>query len=77
MSMEFCQFLKTLVLVFKRIQNIAVCMYVFFCFASGVKTWGGVAQWLGRLISDQGVPGSNPGLCTFGCGLEQVTFAPA
>ena len=22
---------------------------------------GGVAQWLGRRISDQGVPGSNPG----------------
>ena len=26
---------------------------------------GGVAQWLGRRISDQGVPGSNPGRCTF------------
>ena len=24
-----------------------------------------MAQWLGRRISDQGVPGSNPGLCTF------------
>ena len=35
---------------------------------------GGVAQWLGCLISDQGVPGSNPGRCTFLCGLEQVTF---
>ena len=35
---------------------------------------GGVAQWLGRRISDQGVPGSNPGRCTFRCGLEQVTF---
>ena len=35
---------------------------------------GGVAQWLGRRISDQGVPGSNPGWCTFRCGLEQVTF---
>ena len=35
---------------------------------------GGVAQWLGRQISDQGVPGSNPGRCTFRCGLEQVTF---
>ena len=33
-----------------------------------------VAQWLGRRISDQGVPGSNPGRCTFRCGLEQVTF---
>ena len=35
---------------------------------------GGVAQWLGRRISDQGVPGSIPGRCTFRCGLEQVTF---
>ena len=35
---------------------------------------GGVAQWLGRRISDQGVPGSNPSLCTFRCGHEQVTF---
>ena len=33
-----------------------------------------MAQWLGRQISDQGVPGSNPGWCTFRCGLEQVTF---
>ena len=35
---------------------------------------GGVAQRLGLRISDQGVPGSNPGRCTFRCGLEQVTF---
>ena len=35
---------------------------------------GGVAQWLGRQISDQGVPGSIPGRGTFRCGLEQVTF---
>ena len=33
-----------------------------------------VAQWLGRRISDEGVLGSNPGRCTFRCGLEQVTF---
>ena len=33
-----------------------------------------MAQWLGRRISDQGVPGSNPGRCTFRCGLEQVPF---
>ena len=33
-----------------------------------------MAQWLGSLISDQGVPGSNFGRCTFRCGLEQVTF---
>ena len=33
-----------------------------------------VAQWLGRRISDQGVPVSNPGRCTFRCGLELVTF---
>ena len=37
---------------------------------------GGVAQWLGCRISDQGVPGSNPGRCTFRRGLEQVTFMP-
>ena len=35
---------------------------------------GGVAQWIGRRISDQGVPGSIPRRCTFRCGLEQVTF---
>ena len=40
----------------------------------GVCIGGGVAQRLGRRISDQGVPGSNPGRCTFRCGLEQVTF---
>ena len=39
-----------------------------------MRKGGGVAQWLGRRISDQGVPGSNPGQCTFRCGLEQVTF---
>ena len=33
-----------------------------------------MAQWLGRRISDQGVPGLNPGRCTFRCGLGQVTF---
>ena len=33
-----------------------------------------MAQWLGRRISDQGVPGSSPCRCTFRCGLEQVTF---
>ena len=32
-----------------------------------------MAQWLWTRISDQGVPGSNPGRCTFRCGLEQVT----
>ena len=37
-------------------------------------TNSGVAQWLGRRISEQGVPGSNPVRCTFRCGLEQVTF---
>ena len=39
-----------------------------------VEIGGGVSQWLGRRISDQEVPGSNPGRCTFRCGLEQVTF---
>ena len=35
-----------------------------------------MAQWSGCWISDQGVPGSSPGQCTFRCGLEQVTFTP-
>ena len=35
---------------------------------------GGVVQWIGRRISDQGVPGSIPRKCTFRCGLEQVTI---
>ena len=33
-----------------------------------------MAQWIGHRISDQGVPGSIPRLCTFRCGPEQVTF---
>ena len=33
-----------------------------------------MAQWIGRRISDQGVPRSIPRRCTFRCGLEQVTF---
>ena len=33
-----------------------------------------MAQWKGRRISDQWVPGSIPHRCTFRCGLEQVTF---
>ena len=45
-----------------------------FSYAIFVRRGGGVAQWLGRRISDQGVPGSNPCRCTFRCGLEQVTF---
>ena len=39
-----------------------------------IRKGGGVVQWLGRRISDQGVPGSNPGRCTFRCGIEHVTF---
>ena len=35
---------------------------------------GGVAQLIGRRISDQGVPGSIPRRGIFCCGLEQVTF---
>ena len=35
-----------------------------------------MAQWLGCWIPDQGVPGSNPGRCTFRYFLEQVTFTP-
>ena len=49
--------------------------YTMVHFTSSIySTRDGVAQWLGRRISDQGVPGSNPGRCTFFCGLEQVTF---
>ena len=40
----------------------------------GLVKKGGVAQWIGRRISDQGVPGSIPRQCTFRCGIEQVTF---
>ena len=35
---------------------------------------GGVAQWIGRRISDHRVPGSIPRRCLFPCGLKQVTF---
>ena len=56
-----------------------VFLVLHLCFQNGYLSYqnregGGVAQWLGRRISDQGVPGSNPGRCTFRCGLEQVTF---
>ena len=37
---------------------------------------GGLAQWLGHRISDQGVPGLSPGRCAVRCSLEQVTFTP-
>ena len=37
---------------------------------------GRQAQWLGRRISDKGVPGSSPGRWDVRCGLEQVTFTP-
>ena len=50
------------------------CLEIFDRKNVDTHTGGGVAQWLGRRISDQGVPGSNPGRCTFRCGLEQVTF---
>ena len=50
----------------------SIGLYKIGCFGS--VAWGGVAQWIGRRISDQGVPGSIPRRCTFRCGLEQVTF---
>ena len=43
-------------------------------FQRNALVWGGVAQWIGRRISDQGVPGSILHRCTFRCGLEQVTI---
>ena len=52
----------------------SIGLYKIGCFGSVRGRGGGVAQWLGRVISDQGVPGSNPGRCTFRCGLEQVTI---
>ena len=39
-----------------------------------VSRGGGLAQWLGRRISYQGVPGSKPLPGAVRCGLEQVTF---
>ena len=38
---------------------------------------GGVAQWLGRRISDQGVPGSNPDRCAFVVALGKSHIPPA
>ena len=35
---------------------------------------GGLAQWLVSRTTDQGVPGSRPGLVPLRFGLEQVTF---
>ena len=55
-----------------------VTLTIYINFVPNFKgSWsGGVAQWLGCWIWDQGVPGSNPSRCTFRCGLEQVTFTP-
>ena len=33
-----------------------------------------MAQWLGRRGSDQGVPGSNPGRCTFRCEIDSHIY---
>ena len=65
------KYLKEKINIEKKLQffNIKIT-----CKLSHIWLGGGVAQWLGRRISDQGVPGSNPGRCTFRCGLEQVTF---
>ena len=57
----------------------AISPMIFLCrhlYLPSVSEGGGVAQWLGCWISDQGVPGSTPGRCTFRCGLKQVTFTP-
>ena len=35
----------------------------------GPPQWGSVAQWLERVTADQQVPGSNPGVCSFGNGI--------
>ena len=48
--------------------------FVYLHFTNTFVQRGGVAQWIGRRISDQGVPGSIPRRCTFRCGLEQATF---
>ena len=41
-----------------------------------INRGGGLAQWFGRRITGQRVPGSSPGRCSVRCGLEQVTFTP-
>ena len=38
--------------------------------------WGRLAQWLASRTTDQGVPGSRPGLVAVRCGLGHVTFTP-
>ena len=37
---------------------------------------GGLAQWLGRRISDQGVPGSSPGRASFVVALSKSHLPP-
>ena len=37
---------------------------------------GGLAQWLGARITDQGIPGSSPGRGVVRCGLGHVKFTP-
>ena len=60
--------------VYSRLGNNQKCLITMYIVGWVINEGGGVAQWLGRRISDQGVPGSNPRRCTFRCGLEQVTF---
>ena len=57
-----------------HLARVAVTLCTFDHRYATLLAGGGVAQWLGRRISDQGVPGSKPGRCTFRCGLEQVTL---
>ena len=59
---------------FLHVSDSNLLTYMQFYFAKKIGQGGGAAQWQGRRISDQGRPGSNPGRCTFRCGIEQVTF---
>ena len=72
-------------LMIKRCKALLSCPWLrsnpvrlYFNTPNGDQMWdskgGGLAQWLGCRISEQGVPVSSTGRSTVFCGLEQVTF---
>ena len=61
-----------------EVKSFRVLHVLVHCFAQMVSTGGGgLAQWLGRRISDQGVPGSSPGLAPFVVALSKSHLPPA